>query len=121
MPELPFPYTLPEEGDRTLFKHCIHNVLTGNFSFHTQIKRSLSSAGFVVGRIQKHWFHDVYEISLQRGPAMCDDTENQLRRKIRRALKSESISYDRETFVVSVQGRRVVCAFCYKLGMEGVI
>jgi len=56
--------------------------LTGDLSFHRQIKQALTAAGFIVGRIQKHWFHDVYEISLQRGVALRETTENQLRRKI---------------------------------------
>lgn len=115
------PYLLPEEGDRTLFKHCVHDLLTNNLDFHRAIRRTLSDAGFRVGRIQKHWFHDVYEVRLQRSTTMRHDTENQLRRKIRRALQVESINYDRETFVVSVRGQEITCAFSYKLGREGVI
>jgi hypothetical protein len=121
MPEPKILHFLPEEGDRTLFKHCIIDALTTDLSFHRQIREALSSVGFHVARIQKHWFHNVYELRMRRGAAMRDDTENQLRRTIRRALKAENINYDNDTFVLSVQGQRLVCAFCYRLGAEGTI
>jgi hypothetical protein len=121
MPELQIPHFLPEEGDRTLFKHRILDALTSDLSFHSQIKEALSGVGFHVARIEKHWFHNVYELRMRRGTAMRDDTENQLRRRIRRALTAESIAYEKDTFVLSVQGQRLVCAFCYRLGCEGVI
>jgi hypothetical protein len=121
MPELQIPHFLPEEGDRTLFKQCILDALTSDLSFHSQIKEALSSVGFHVARIEKHWFHNVYELRMRRGAAMGHDTENQLRGRIRRALMKENINYDKDTFVLSVQGQRLVCAFCYRLGAEGTI
>jgi hypothetical protein len=124
MPDATSTIHLPDDFecfDRNSLKRSVIEALSGDLSFHAQIQRSLSRAGFHVARIEKHWFHNVYELRMRRGAAMRDDTENQLRRTIRRALKAESIAYDKETFVVSVQGQMIICAFCYQLGAEGVI
>jgi SOS response regulatory protein OraA/RecX len=122
MPELDFPFRLPEtQVDRNALKRIVFNVLTEDLSFHAQIKRALCAVGFEITKVQKHWFHSVYEVEMRRGAPIRDDTEKQLRRRIRRALKSENIGYEKETFVVSVQGERIVCAFVYRLGCEGII
>ena len=122
MPEPTPPYQLPEGvADRNVLKLCIFNALTEDLSFHYQMKNALCAAGFEVTRIQKHWFHNVFEVTLTRSTETRDDSDNQLSGKIRRALKSESIDFDKSTFVLSVQGRRLICAFCFKLGGEGTI
>ncbi len=124
MPELTSSVHLPDEWevvDRTSLRNAVIAALTANLSFHKQIKRALSAAGFQIGTVRKHWFHDVYEVRMQRGSTMRDDTPAQLRQKVRRALRSESINYDKDTFILSVSGRTLVCAFCFKLGDEGVV
>ena len=124
MPESFCTVHLPDEfecPDRALLKRTVIRVLSGDLSFHDQIRRALSEAGFRVGKVQKHWFHDVFEINMRRSDTVLHDTENQLRRKIRRALTSEHIDFDKSTFVLSVQGQRLICAFCFRLGAEGTI
>jgi hypothetical protein len=118
MSHLPDDFECP---DRRLLKECIFNALSGDLFYHRRIKRTLSDVGFHVDKIEKHWFFDIYEIKLRRGAAMGNDTESQLRRKIRRALKFENIDFDKPTFMLSVQGQRLICAFCFKLGAEGTI
>jgi hypothetical protein len=115
---------LPDEWettDRTTLRNSIIAALTENLSVQKQIKHVLAAAGFNVARVQKHWFHHVYEIRMQRGATMRDCTAVELGRKIRRALKAERIYYDRETFALSITGRTLICAFCYRLGSEGFI
>ncbi len=121
MPELQIPYSLPEEGDRALFKHCVLDFLTNNLDIHRAVKRTLTAAGFRVTRIRKHDFHDCWEIRMERGPSMFDDSYAQIRRRIRRALKAEKLYSKFEGMEVGVQGNRLVVGFCSKLGAVGYI
>lgn len=119
-PDAP-PYLLPEEGDRTLFKHCVHDLLTNNLDFHRAIRRTLTGAGFRVTRIRKHDFHDCWEIRLERSPSMFDDSYAQIRRRIRRALRVEMIYSKFEGMEVGFQGNRLVVGFCSKFGAVGCV
>lgn len=124
MPEFTTTIHLPdawESFDRTSLREAVIAALTDDLSFHKQIKGALTVAGFQVNSLQKHWFHHVYEVRMQCGSDMRDCTDAQLRQKIRRALSLERINYDKETFVLSVRGQTLVCAFCFKLGSEGFI
>ena len=122
MPRPENSFRLPEGCiERKTLKRILINVLTEDLSFHEQIKRALCIAGFKIIKIEKHWFHHVYELRMQRGAAMRDDTQNQLRRKIRSVLKAEGINYDQGTFALGVHGQQLVCAFCYRFGAEGAI
>ena len=110
-----------EPYDRTSRREAIIAALTEDLSFHKQIEGALSATGFKVSTVRKYWFHDAYEVRMQRGADMRDCTHAQLRQKIRRALSSGRIGYEKKTFVLSVRGQTLVCAFCFKLGGEGVI
>ena len=86
MPDSLGPYLLPEEEfERSILKRCIFTALTENLSFHHEIKGALTEAGFQVWRIRKHEIHDVWEIRLERGPQMFNDSYVQIRRRIRHA------------------------------------
>lgn len=124
MPQFATTVHLPDAWelyDQTSRRGAIIAALTEDLSFHKRIRGALSAAGLKVRTVQKHWFHDVYEVRMQRGADMRDFTHTQLRQKIRRALSSEGINYDKRTFALSLRGRTLVCAFCFKLGGEGVV
>jgi hypothetical protein len=122
MPELTPPYQLPEDVfDRNALKRCMFNVLTEDLTFHQRIKDALNSAGFRVSRIRKHNFHDVWEIRMERGSAMFEDSYVQIRRRIRRVLKAEQLYSKFEGFEVGFQGKGLVLGFCSKLGAVGDI
>ena len=122
MPDYPAPYLLPEEElDRNVLKRCIFTALTENLSFHREIKGALTDAGFQVSRIRKHEIHDVWEIRLERGPQMFNDSYVQIRRRIRCVLKAVNVYSKRDGMEVGFQGKRLVVGFCSKLGAIGYI
>jgi len=122
MPELTPPYQLPEDVfDRSLLKHAVISVLTEDLTFHRRIKNALNEAGFRVSRIQKHDFHDCWEIRLERGSAMFNDNYVQIRRRIRRVLRAEKLYSKFDGMEVGFQGKRLVVGFCSKLGGVGYI
>jgi hypothetical protein len=92
-----------------------------NLDFHHAIRRTLTGAGFRVTRIRKHDFHDCWEIRMERGPSMFDDSYAQIRRRIRRALRAEKLYSKFEGMEVGFQGNRLVVGFCSKLGAVGYI
>jgi hypothetical protein len=122
MPNSPAPYLLPEdELDRSVLKRCVLSALTGSLTIHHQIKEALTDAGFRVSRIRKHEIHDVWEIRLERGSEMFDDSYVQIRRRIRRVLKAVNIYSRYDGMEVGFQGKRLVVGFCSKLGAVGYI
>jgi len=96
-------------------------ALTDDLSFHHQIKAALTDAGFTVTRVEKHWFHDCWEVRLQRGVAMLEDTNVQIRRRIRRVLRARKIYSKYNGLEVGNFGRHLVLGFCSKLGAVGFI
>ena len=122
MPELNPPYLLPEDViDRNLLKQAVMRVLTEDLTFHRRIKDALNGAGFLVSRIRKHDFHDVWEIRMERGSAMFNDNYVQIRRRIRRVLRAEKLYSKFEGMEVGFHGKRLVVGFCSKLGAVGYI
>ena len=122
MPELETTFRLPDDcPDRKTLKRLVHDALTGDLSFHRRLKCALTNAGFKVSTVQKHWFHDCWEIRLTRSAAMLEDSPVQVRRRIRRVLKAEGIYSKYDGIEVGVQGRRLVLGFISKLGAVGFI
>lgn len=102
---------LPEEGDLSIFKRVVLDTVISDVA--QLIKRSLITAGFARVQVSKIIHHSVYEISMRRGNAMLEDTEVQIRGRIRRALKTERLYRNSKTnlLVVDVQRQRIVCGF----------
>jgi hypothetical protein len=122
MPDSPVPYLLPEdECDRNVLKRCVFSALTENLSVHHQIKNALTGAGFRVSKIRKYDIHDLWEVRMERGESMFDDSYVQIRRRIRRVLKVEKLYSKFEGMEVGFQGKRLVVGFCSKLGAVGYI
>jgi hypothetical protein len=122
MPELETPFHLPDEcPDRNTLRHLVHEALTGDLSFHHQIKDALTTAGFRVTRVRKHEVHHVWELRVERSAAMLQQTDPQIRRKIRQAFRVEGLYSKSEGIEISIQGRRVICGFICKLGKPGFI
>ena len=102
---------LPENGSRSAFKRAVLNMLIGDV--RQVIQRSLLEAGFRTVRVSKIIHHDVYEISLLRGLDMVNDSDSQVQKRIRRALRSNRLYKNSRTnlLVISVQRRRILCGF----------
>jgi hypothetical protein len=122
MPQLETPFRLPEDcPDRKVLKRLVHDALTGDLSFHQQIKDALTNAGFTVGRVRKHEVHHVWELRMERGALMLRQTDVQIRRKIRQAFRAEGLYCKAEGIEIGIQGRRIICGFVCKLGKPGYI
>ena len=101
---------LPEEGDYSVFKLAVFNALA---NVPQAIKECMIKAGFNDVRVSKIIHHPVYEIVLRRGDAIANDTETQVRQRIRRSLKQKGLYKDAKTtsLVVCASSKRIVCAF----------
>lgn len=111
MPE-PLPSCfLPEVGTPSIFKEAVLDFLIGDTP--VAIERCLCQAGFICIRISKIDPHAVYEFTMRRGPAMAEDTEVQIRHRIRHAFREEGLykTSKKTLLVVSVQRHRIVCGF----------
>jgi len=102
---------LPESGTRSTFKRAVLNMLIGDVQ--QAIQRSLLEAGFRTVRVSKVVHHDVYEISLLRGLDMVNDSDFQVQKRIRRALRRNRLYKNSRAnlLVISVQRRRILCGF----------
>jgi hypothetical protein len=60
-----FAFELAEDADADDVREWFLAFCSGNC--HERIKDALTEAGFDVRRVQKQWFHHVWEISMQRG------------------------------------------------------
>jgi hypothetical protein len=108
MPEIEIPFHLPEDcPDRPTLKRIVYEALTGDLSFHRQIKDALIEAGFRVNRVRKHEIHHVWELRLERSPAILHQTDPQIRRRIRNAFRAEGLYCRSEGMEIAIQGRRI--------------
>jgi hypothetical protein len=122
MPEYEIPFRLPEDcPDRKALKRFIFEALTGDLSFHHQIKDALTTAGFRVTCVRKHEIHHVWELRLEKGASMLRQTDIQIRRLIRQAFRAEGLYSKAEGIEIGIQGRRIICGFFCKLGKVGYI
>jgi hypothetical protein len=122
MPELETPFHLPEDcPDRTVLRRLVYNALTGDLSFHHQIKDALTAAGFRVTRVRKHEVHHVWELRMERDASMLRETDVQIRRRIRNAFKSEGLYSKYDGLEIGIQGCRIICGFICKFGKPGFI
>jgi hypothetical protein len=122
MPQLETQFHLPEDcPDRMVLRRLVYNALTGDLSFHHQIKDALTNAGFRVTRVRKHEVHHVWELRMERSAAMLQHTDPQIRRRIRNAFKSEGLYSKYDGLEIGIQGRRIICGFICKLGKVGFI
>ena len=122
MPELETPFRLPESCiDRKALKRLVLDALSGDFSFHQQIKDALVDAGFRVTRVRKHEIHHVWELRLEKGALMLRQTDAQIRRRIRQVFRAEGLYCKAEGIEIGIQGRRIICGFICRLGKTGFI
>jgi len=58
---------------------------------HIVIKGALAQAGFDVRSIQKHWFHDCWEVRMRRGTARLAAQPREAARQVRRLLAEAGV------------------------------
>lgn len=122
MPEHESQFHLPDDcPDRTVLKRLVHDALTADLSFHHQFKDALTNVGFRVTRVRKHEVHHVWELRMERSESMLQQTDVQVRRKIRQAFRAEALYSKAEGIEVGIIGRRIICGFICKLGKPGYI
>ena len=122
MPVLETQFHLPNDcPDRQTLKHLVWDALTGDQSFHHQIKDALTNVGFRVTRVRKHEVHHVWELRMERSATMLRLTDIQIRRKIRQAFRAEGLYSKAEGIEIGILGRRIICGFVCKLGKPGYI
>ena len=111
MPNRVPAHFLPEDGDRAVFKRAVLNTVIGDV--RQAIKCGLIKAGFTDVQVSKIIHHPVYEISLRRGSTMASDSDAQVQRRIRQALKREGLyeNSKKTMLLISVYRQRIVCGF----------
>jgi hypothetical protein len=87
---------------------------------HTVIKEALAQVGFDVHRIEKHWFHDCWEVRMRCGTATLAPQHRLAARQIRHILADAGVYVERDAISLDRQGERVQVAFVYEGGEEGV-
>ena len=92
---------------------------TLNQSLHERIRRAMTAAGFAVRRVEKHDFHDIWEIRLLAAESLAGRVK-EVTKGIRLALKREGIDPGPGAPAVRIDSRRVVVAFAMAGGVVGV-
>jgi hypothetical protein len=86
---------------------------------HVVIKNALSKTGFDVRSIQKHWFHDCWEVRMRRGTAHLAAQSREAARQVRRVLVEAGVYVERDAISLDRSGERIHVAFVYDGGQEG--
>lgn len=81
-----------------------------SFYFPEHIKTALTEAGFRVGRVRKHDFFHMWSASFYAQESLHGRI-NEVRRVLRRNLRSKRVPFQNDTFVLSLQGKRGIMAF----------
>ena len=87
---------------------------------HIVIKEALAEAGFDVRRIEKHWFHDCWEVVLRCDRAGLALQYRLATRQIRQILCDAWVYVERDAISLAKRGERIQVGFIYGGGEEGV-
>ena len=87
---------------------------------HIVIKEALAKAGFEVRSIQKHWFHNCWEMRMRCGTAPLAAQSREAARQVRRVLAEAGVYVERDAISLDQRGGRIHVAFVYNGGQEGL-
>jgi hypothetical protein len=119
MPEPTPPYLLPEDCvDQNLLKEAVFQCLGESSYYHDYFRWVFLAAGFVVRRVEREPSQPVWKIKLLPGTFALSRDETEAARQIRRLLKANSFSVDRDAIGVTLNGNYITCSFVCKFGWE---
>jgi hypothetical protein len=81
-----------------------------SFFFHEHITTALTEAGFRVGRVRKHDFFCMWSATFYAQESLYGRT-TEVKRTLRKILRSKRLAIQNDTFVLSLQGKRGIMAF----------
>ena len=113
-----FAFELSKDVDEGHFREWF--LAFCNRNCHERIKEALAKAGFDVRSIQKHWFHDCWEVRMRRGTAHLAAQPREAVRQVRRVLADAGVDVERDAISLDRSGERIHVAFVYDGGQEGV-
>lgn len=113
-----FAFELADDADADDVREWFLAFCGGNC--HEQIKAALTGPGFDVRRVQKQWFHHLWEITMRRGTAALAPGRRLTVRQVRLILDRAGIHLEPDEIVVDQSRDRILVAFVYDGGEEGV-
>jgi len=87
---------------------------------HIVITTALTEAGFDVRRIEKHWFHNCWEVLMRRSTAGLAPQHRLAARQVRLILADAGVYVEPDAISIDRRGERIQVAFIYDGGQEGV-
>lgn len=113
-----FAFELSNDPDAEQVREWFLAFCRGNC--HERIKEALAEAGFDVRRVEKHWFHDCWEVLMRLGRAGLAPQPRVATRQVRRILADAGVYVAPDAISLDRNGERVLVAFVYEGGQEGV-
>jgi len=92
----------------------------GLLAYHADLFRAFSKGGFAVTRIEKFWFHNIWEIRLANRNGLRGGDERHLLREACRILATLRVQVDPENVVAGIDGSRLKVLFGWNRGTVGV-
>jgi hypothetical protein len=112
------PITKADDGVEWARAWFLENCCRGDC--HERIKEALAQVGFDVRRIEKHWFHDCWEVVMRRGRARLAPQPRLATRQIRRILCDAGVYVERDAISLDRRGEWIQVGFIYGGDQEGV-
>lgn len=81
-----------------------------SFFFREHITTALTEAGFRVGRVRQHDFFHMWSATFYAQVSLYGRT-TEVKRTLRKKLRSKRLPIQSDTFVLSLQGKRGIMAF----------
>ena len=100
-------------------KGVILDVFAEDFYFHDCFWGVFASAGFGVRSVEKHWYHDFFEVRLWRGTAELDKNDARAAQQVRRLLKQFGFAVESKTIQVIQRRDTVRVFFVFPYGAVG--
>ena len=96
-------------------------MLTGDMFFHERPRDAFASAGFEVRSVEKHWFHNIFEVRLWRKNAALDKSDIRAARQVRLLLKQAELFVPGDSIQIIQRGESVRGALIFPYGAVGVL